>query len=65
MNNDILLANFGFSTSICDTATWGAYTAAITVAPVTEVPATGVASFAGFAMIAVAAAAAAVAKKRD
>lgn len=48
MNEDILLANFGFSTSVCDTATWSAYTAAITVSPVTEVPATGQMSFVGF-----------------
>lgn len=63
MSKDILLANFGFSTSVCDTKTWGAYTAAITVATVAEVPATGSVTYVGFAMIVLAIAAAVVTKK--
>lgn len=63
MTKDILLANFGFSTSVCDTKTWGAYTAAITVATVAEVPATGSVTYVGFAMIVLAIAAAVVTKK--
>lgn len=63
MTEDILLANFGFSTSVCDTKTWGAYTASITVANVAEVPATGSVTYVGFAMIVLAIAAAVVTKK--
>lgn len=63
MTKDILLANFGFSTSVCDTKTWGAYTASITVANVAEVPATGSVTYVGFAMIVLAIAAAVVTKK--
>ena len=64
MTKDILLSNFGFNVSVCDTKTWGAYTAAITVTPVAEVPATGSISFAGFALLVLSIATAAVMKKR-
>ena len=63
MTKDNLLLNFGFSASVCDTKTWGAYTAAITVATVAEVPATGSVTYVGFAMIVLAIAAAVVTKK--
>ncbi len=63
MNEDILLGNFGFAQTVCSPATWGAYTAAITVATVAEVPATGSVTYVGFAMIVLAIAAAVVTKK--
>ncbi|MDO5111846.1 MAG: hypothetical protein Q4E65_06045 [Clostridia bacterium] len=63
MTEDILLANFGFAIAPCSEAVWGAYTAAITVAAVAEVPATGSMTYAGFAMIVLAIAAAVATKK--
>lgn len=57
MTEDILLANFGFSTSVCHTATWGAYTSTITVTPIAEVPATGSVSIIGLAAVALSVAA--------
>ena len=63
MTEDILLANFGFAIAPCSEAVWGAYTAAITVANVAEVPATGSMSYVGFAMIVLAIAAAVATKK--
>lgn len=63
MTEDILLANFGFAIAPCSEAVWGAYTAAITVASVAEVPATGSVAFAGFAMLALAIGAAVASKK--
>ena len=63
MNDDLLLTNFGFTASVSDSKTWGAYTAAITVATVAEVPATGSVTYVGFAMIVLAIAAAVVTKK--
>lgn len=63
MTEDILLSNFGFSTSVCDNATWSTYTASITVAAVAEVPATGHESFIGFILIALAVTAAIYRKK--
>lgn len=41
LTEDNILANFGFKANTCNTGTWGAYPAAITVAPVAAVPATG------------------------
>ena len=63
MTEDLLLTNFGFTASVSDSKTWSAYTAAITVAPVAEVPATGSISVMGLAMI-VLSAAAVIAKKK-
>ena len=64
MNKDIILQNFGFSTSVCDTKTWSPYTAAITVTPIAEVPATGSMSYLGFALLTLAVSTAAIAKKK-
>ncbi len=64
MTEDILLANFGFLTAPCAEAVWGAYTAAITVSPVAEIPATGGTAVLGFALMGLAAATAMVCRKR-
>lgn len=64
MTKDIILTNFGFSTSVCDTKTWSPYTSTITVAPVTEVPATGSMSYLGIAVLALAVSTAIIAKKK-
>lgn len=64
MTKDIILSNFGFSTSVCDTKTWSPYTAAITVTPIAEVPATGSMSYLGFALLILAVSTAAIAKKK-
>ncbi len=63
MTKDILMSNFGFKVEVYDTKVWSPYTAAIVVSPVAEVPATGSATYVGFAMIALAIAAAVVTKK--
>ncbi len=64
MTEDILLSNFGFLTAPCNEAIWGAYTAAITVSPIAEIPATGGTTFLGFLCVGLSAVAFVMNRKR-